>query len=132
MSNQSVCERFDQSALNAVVGDRPLRLSAKWNFQTQFKIWNAERLVQPNLRHFNLYPKPWDGRVLPWPEMNPVYNIARQRFGANLPMSNCTADQVSAHNQRFQRDYSYLQMPFVSRLARRAMGFAEVERSAWM
>src|SRR5437764_793673 len=80
LSHLDTCKRFDQSALNAIVGPKRLRLSAKWNFQTQLKVWGVVRIVEPVLYHCNLPPKPWQGRISPWEEMYDVFQQAFQQL----------------------------------------------------
>ena len=73
LDNTDACKHWDQSALNAVVGDRRLRLSARWNFQTQLKIWGVDRYVPPVLHHLNRFPEPCMGPCGPWKEIYGIY-----------------------------------------------------------
>jgi lipopolysaccharide biosynthesis glycosyltransferase len=132
LENTASCKHFDQSALNAVVRDRRLRLSARWNFQTQLKIWGADRFVTPHICHFNRYPKPWMGICEPWAEIYPVYQRAFARFaGLDLPVRNLSADEVSQCNAQTNKSYAYLRLPLVSRAALAYMSFNCFERAAW-
>jgi lipopolysaccharide biosynthesis glycosyltransferase len=133
LKNTESCKHFDQSALNAVVRDRRLRLSAKWNFQTQLKIWKADRFVVPHICHFNRYPKPWMGVCEPWKELYSVYQLASAQFvPLELPVRALSATEVADCNAMTRNSYSYLRLPFVSRAALRYMDFDSIERSAWI
>jgi lipopolysaccharide biosynthesis glycosyltransferase len=131
--NIDICKRFDQSALNVVVGDRRLRLSSKWNFLTQLKIWGADRYVVPHILHFNLYPKPWMGACDPWTDMHPKYKAALVPFTSlNLPLKILGAEEIARINVANKRAYSYLQLPLVSKAALYYMNFRIAEQNAWM
>lgn len=133
LKNIELCKRFDQSALNVVVGDNRLRLSSKWNFLTQLKIWGADRYVVPHIFHFNLYPKPWMGTCDPWSDMHAKYKAAITPFASlNLPLKTLDADEISRINGANRRAYSYLQLPFVSKVALHYMNFGRMERNVWM
>jgi lipopolysaccharide biosynthesis glycosyltransferase len=128
-----LCTNFDQSALNAVVADRRLRLSSKWNFQTQHKIWRVDRYVEPHICHFNRYPKPWMGACDPWADMYPKYQTAIASLKAlNLPLRTLSGEEVRAFNFATRKSYNYLKWPFVSSLALRLMKFKNIEQSAWL
>jgi lipopolysaccharide biosynthesis glycosyltransferase len=132
-SNTAFCKHFDQSALNAVVGDRRLRLSAKWNFQTQLKIWGADRFVTPRVCHFNRYPKPWMGICDPWKELYMYYAEAVSPFSSlHLPLAALDGEQVAEINASTRRTYSYLGLPLVSRAALALMNFRGMEAASWI
>jgi lipopolysaccharide biosynthesis glycosyltransferase len=132
LKNTDLCTNFDQSALNAVVADRRLRLSSKWNFQTQHKIWRADRYVQPHIYHFNRYPKPWMGACDPWADMYPKYQTAIAFLRPlNLPLRTLSGEEVKAFNVATRKSYNYLKLPFVSWVALHLMQFKTIEQSAW-
>jgi lipopolysaccharide biosynthesis glycosyltransferase len=55
-NNTKACLYHDQSALNAVVGNRRIRLSLAWNFQTPYRYWNIEKEIVPRIYHFTQFP----------------------------------------------------------------------------
>jgi len=133
LDNRDACRHFDQSALNAVMGDRRLRLSSRWNFQTQLKFWNTERYVDPCIYHFNRFPKPWMGACDPWQDMDPKYEAAVSTFRElNLPLRKLGDAELAGCRAQAQKSYGYLQWPGVSRLALMAMGYGNIEQSSWM
>ncbi|MEQ1705526.1 MAG: glycosyltransferase [Rickettsiales bacterium] len=134
INNAKICEHSpDQSALNAVIGERRLRLSNKWNFQTQLKIWGADRYAEPVICHFNRQPKPWMGACEPWEEMYGQYQKAIAEFSAlNLPIKNLSVEEVANANESTKKSYSYLKLPFVSWLILRLINFKDTEKNAWM
>ncbi|MDP9126709.1 MAG: hypothetical protein M3N08_00415 [Pseudomonadota bacterium] len=134
LENADACEHSpDQSALNAIMGDRRLRLSSKWNFQTQYRFWGVERFVEPCIYHFNRFPKPWMGPCDPWKEMYPKYQGAIAPFAPlQLPLKTISAEQLAECNAIVDKSYSYLKLPFVSRLALLSMGYQSIERSSWL
>jgi lipopolysaccharide biosynthesis glycosyltransferase len=79
------CKYHDQSALNAVVGARRVRLSPVWNFQTPFCYWNIREQLQPCIYHFTEFPKPWMGSVVPWKFLEQETKQALAEF-AELPL----------------------------------------------
>ena len=133
LHNTDICKSFDQSALNVVVGDRRLRLSAKWNFQTQMKIWQVDSLLDPHICHFNRYPKPWMGRSEPWTEIYEHYQAAVAFLAPlDLPLDTLSPEQTAQYNASTDRTYYYLRLPLASRAALRCMNFAHIEGKAWM
>jgi lipopolysaccharide biosynthesis glycosyltransferase len=132
-ANLDACKLHDQSALNAVVGDRRLRLSARWNFQTQFKIWGVDRCVTPILYHFNKFPKPWMGPSEPWKEMYALYQSDSSPFASlALPLRAIPEDEMARCNATTNRTFSYLRLPLASRFALACMRFGTVEREHWI
>ena len=111
-NNTKICRYHDQSALNAIIGRRRLRLSLAWNFQTAFRYWGIEDFVSPKIYHFTEGGKPWMGPVQPWSDLYPFYE---QEFAGlsdlKLPKQSFTSTQVSAFNRRclqMQRRLRYL------------------------
>ncbi|MDB5643189.1 MAG: hypothetical protein JWN07_2506 [Hyphomicrobiales bacterium] len=128
-----LCKHFDQSALNAIVGDRRLPLSVKWNFQTQLKVWNADRSIEPVLVHYNRTPKPWQARLEPWPKMFEAYALAFAPLASIGATPRLLSDEEAERaNAEFRKMYAYLQAPLVSRAALLVMGFGKSERAAWL
>jgi len=123
----------DQCALNAVAGGRRLRLSNKWNFQTQFKFWGADRFIEPHIYHFNRWPKPWMGACAPWEEFFPQYEKAIAPFASlNLPIKKLSAGQAPEINASTRKTYGYLRWPLVSQMALAGMGFGKLEKQSWL
>ena len=62
------CRYHDQSALNAVAGDRRGVLSLFWNYQTDFMAVADPRDagITPGVWHFTQSPKPWQASAFPW------------------------------------------------------------------
>ncbi len=107
MGNTEVCKYHDQSALNAVVGDRRLRLSPAWNFQTPYRYWNVEREIDPVIYHFTQGPKPWNGPVEPWIELFTLYESRISVFAElKLPLERLPGVKIAAlnaHSRMYER-----------------------------
>lgn len=133
LNNSGKCRHFDQSALNAVVGDRRLTLSVKWNFQTQLKVWRADRLVTPVLLHFNRNPKPWQASVEPWTGMYETYADAFARLQPiGAAPGSLSEERAQRANADFRKTYGYLKSPVISRAALALTGLRTIEASAWL
>jgi lipopolysaccharide biosynthesis glycosyltransferase len=133
IKHMDLCTHFDQSALNVIVGGERLRLSSKWNFQTQHRIWRADRYVKPHIYHFNRYPKPWMGICDPWADMYLEYQRVLAPFKPlNLPIKLLSAEEAKAFNFATRKAYNYLQLPLASWLALHIIRFKSIEQSAWM
>jgi lipopolysaccharide biosynthesis glycosyltransferase len=133
VNNVEACEYHDQSALNAVVGDRRLRLSLKWNFQTPFRYLGIEEDVAPSIYHFHSYPKPWMGRCEPWPEIYEQYELASKPLAAlALPVRKLDDAEVAEHNQLNWRKVALMKHPLISTLAQMHLGIKSYERDAWL
>ncbi len=131
-SNAALCNNFDQSALNAVSSKRRQRLSCRWNFQTQYKIWNADSVVVPRIYHFTRNPKPWACALKPWPEMFEEYQVMFSRLSAfDIPIKYLDEKQAAAANAD-RKTYDYLRFPPAAWLARSVMGFAKSESTCWI
>lgn len=133
LQNTGDCIHHDQSALNAVMGDRRLRLSAKWNFQTPYCHFGIESAIQPCIYHFNQFPKPWMGDCEPWRNMYEEYREALKPFSTlNLPLK--TVDKLTAdqHNEFVRKKYRFLRLPIASSLLTWFVGHNQLERRAWM
>jgi lipopolysaccharide biosynthesis glycosyltransferase len=100
----AACRYHDQSALNAVVGDRRLKLSLAWNFQTPYRHLGVESRIAPQLYHFTHYPKPWMGTIEPWREMFELYqDESRLLAPLNLSMKTVSDDEAHAANRHTER-----------------------------
>jgi lipopolysaccharide biosynthesis glycosyltransferase len=131
-NNTDLCKHFDQSALNAVAGKRRVALSCRWNFQTQYKIWNADSVVSPRIYHFTRNPKPWSCKLEPWPEMFDEYQrIFTKLSEFGLPIKFLNVDEAAAANAE-RKNYAYLRLPPVSWLARSLMDFSKTEGASWI
>lgn len=94
------CRYHDQSALNAVVGARRVRLSPKWNFQTPFCYWSLREGAQPRILHFTEFPKPWMGEVAPWGFVKDAFKDAMREFSdLGLPLRTLSTLEVEKYNK---------------------------------
>jgi lipopolysaccharide biosynthesis glycosyltransferase len=132
--NREVCNCLDQSALNAIMGDRRLRLSLKWNFQSPARFMGIEKRVNPAVYHFNQYIKPWMGVCKPWEDMYPTYSAALVPFEAlGLPLPMVSAAETDAHNKRMNiAKNAALKSPLFASLTSLHMGVGAYERDAWI
>jgi lipopolysaccharide biosynthesis glycosyltransferase len=95
------CIHRDQSALNATIGDRRLRLSVVWNFQPLFRYWNFENIVSPRIFHFSGFPKPWMGMVKPWADFHPFYNEDIKALASlSLPIKLLSMRDIQTENAK--------------------------------
>ena len=93
------CKYHDESALNAVVGNRRLRLSPAWNFQTPYRYWNVEKNVNPAIYHLAQGHKPWTGPIEPWAELFPLYQKELSALsGLKLPVKSLAQSAIVAAN----------------------------------
>ena len=94
------CKYHDQSALNAVVGDRRTRLSPLWNFQTPFCYWGVRESVEPKVFHFTEFPKPWMGNVAPWRFLDAAIKEAVAEVSdLRLPAQALSAEQIRTYDR---------------------------------
>lgn len=129
--NTSACRYHDQSAMNAVVGDRRIRLSPRWNFQTPFRYWNVDTQVDPVIYHFSQAPKPWCGPVLPWAELFEPYEHELERFNSlGLPLNRLSSEAIVAANKHAHRQMQRLRLLLPLRLTGRRKAFREVEQAS--
>jgi len=133
LSHMDLCKHFDQSALNAIVSNKRKSLSVKWNFQTQFKIWGADRCLEPKIVHFTKNPKPWMGNIDPWGAWYDHYQgELRSLADLNLPLKRVSQEDAKKANMATKKSYGYLRWPIVSRIALKMMSFKEYEDGAWL
>jgi lipopolysaccharide biosynthesis glycosyltransferase len=131
--NTAICKYHDQSALNAVMGDRRLHLSLKWNFQTPYRFMGIEKSVKPRIYHFHSQPKPWMGASAPWQEMYSLYQAALAPFDAlNLPIKKADAATIAAHNKLNWRKNLLLKSPLVAKIASLHTGIHAYESKTWL
>ncbi len=85
-NNLSICQHHDQSALNAVVGSKRIRLSPIWNFKPSYWNWGVSKIAAPKLLHFVGGDKPWMGKLEAWSGLYPDYikAIERRQHGSFL------------------------------------------------
>jgi lipopolysaccharide biosynthesis glycosyltransferase len=130
-NNIEACKYHDQSALNAVIGDRRLWLSLAWNFQTPYRFWDVEEHVDPAIYHFTQGPKPWTATAEPWLEMFAPYQPEVARFSLlDLPIGRtppADAEAINAWARKHRRRLRYL-LPI--RLLRRRMMVRKLEAQA--
>jgi lipopolysaccharide biosynthesis glycosyltransferase len=83
----SLCRYHDQSALNAVVASKRVRLSPAWNFQTPYWGWGMADIEAPRLLHFVGGGKPWMGMQQAWSSIYDDYaRVIRRRADPVFPM----------------------------------------------
>jgi lipopolysaccharide biosynthesis glycosyltransferase len=70
------CRFHDQSAMNAIVAGRRIRLSPRWNYLTYYRLVGLHREISPCLFHFAGGEKPWRGWLYPWLDMSRRYQRA--------------------------------------------------------
>nr|WP_315050810.1 glycosyltransferase [uncultured Brevundimonas sp.] len=84
--NERRCRHHDQSALNAVIGGRWLRLGLGYNFQSFFAPVVAAGAVRKRLLHFSSMPKPWMSATSPWdPRLGLPYQQLALQYPALFP-----------------------------------------------
>lgn len=133
LKNMEISAHHDQSALNAVMGDRRLRLSSRWNFQTPYRYMGVEDTVKPCIYHFTQSPKPWMGAALPWAEIYPDYMKAIAPFaGFDLPLKTVEPQVIEDHNRFIQKKFRVLTMPFVKDVLALMTGVYGLEKRAWL
>jgi lipopolysaccharide biosynthesis glycosyltransferase len=77
--NLSICQYHDQSSLNAIVGNKRIRLSPVWNFKPSYWNWGVSEIAEPKLLHFVGGDKPWMGNLKVWSKLYPEYIAAVER-----------------------------------------------------
>lgn len=96
----AACRYHDQSALNAVVSMRRVRLSPAWNFQTPYLNWNLRDVAVPKLLHFVGGAKPWMGLLKSWSGIYEDYTqVLRCRAHPLFPM------KVWNYEEQVEPDY---------------------------
>lgn len=133
IQNTKACEYHDQSALNASVGNRRLKLSLKWNFQTPFRFLGIEKYIEPRIYHFHSYPKPWMGPCQPWAEIYAEYQLAVQPFASlNLPLKKLSEQEVADINQLNWRQKLLLRSSLIAKYALLQLGIRKYQKEAWL
>lgn len=131
--NTEACHHHDQSALNAVVGDRRIRLSARWNFQTPFRALDMEGAIKPRLYHFTEYPKAWMGRTEPWPDMYAPLHAANAHWAGLVPPARSPGPEAFAKYNADKRSARLKSRTvLLPRLMSRRRKFLAAETAAWM
>jgi len=115
IANGEVCRSSDQSALNAVAGDRLGRLSLRWNYQSDHMTLLDPRTIgiKPVIWHFTGAPKPWHCADWPWDEsFNWAYRDAEKLLDglgiANPRPSAAQLDAGLAHRRRARKRLQWL------------------------
>lgn len=131
--NRSLCICLDQSALNAVTGDRRLPLSLKWNFQSPARFLGIEGRVRPSIYHFNQYIKPWMGVCKPWEDLYRIYRAQSAQFDTlGLTLPTASEDDIAAHNRLTPIKNALLRWPTLASLASAHTRVRAYEREAWI
>jgi lipopolysaccharide biosynthesis glycosyltransferase len=130
--NTEVCTFYDQSAMNAVVGERRIRLSLAWNFQTPYRYWHIEEEISPIIYHFSQALKPWTGPVEPWAEIFPLYEKQAAAFAAlALPSVRLSGQEIAtasalARRTRRKLYFVYPWRLWLRRRMARQLSFSEI------
>lgn len=114
------CQYHDQSALNAVVKERRVQLSLKWNFQTNYKFLHLDKDISPVIYHFTRSPKAWEGAAFPWSEQYHQIVPIKQEFAQfDLPLKSIDDARV----QQINTDRHKQTMVFKNWLMRKIIRF---------
>ena len=117
LKNPELCKYHDQSALNAIIGNRRLRLSPAWNFQTPYRYWGVDQVIQPAIYHFTQAHKPWMGPMKPWSELFPLYEKEMTVLGPlGLPTKRRPQDEIDDANVQARRVLQKLKWVYPARL----------------
>ena len=131
--NRDRCICLDQSALNAVVGDRRLKLSLKWNFQSPAKFMGAEQHIRPIVLHFTQYIKPWMGHCKPWEDIFPFYREAGSALAElSLKFPNVAETEIASHNRLNPLKSFLLKNQRIASLSSIYTNIPKYEREAWL
>lgn len=131
--NRSICACLDQSALNAVMGDRRLRLSMKWNFQTPARFMGIEDRIDPTIYHFTQFIKPWMGVCKPWQDIFPDYMAATVPFASlDLSLPTASASDIDAHNRLTIVKNTMLRYPALAGMLHQFNGVKSYESDVWL
>ncbi len=129
--NIRICRYHDQSALNAVVSGRRVRMSPRWNFLSVYRNWDVAPLSQAHLIHFAGGIKPW---AVPDPEFDGLYDKYKAYFQrldvTELNVEACSRYKIEesiAHNARIRRK---MKTTFLYRKWMRRSKFLEMERTS--
>jgi len=133
LENTAACKYHDQSALNAIMGDRRLRLSLKWNFQTSYRQLSIEKTIDPCIYNFTQFPKPWMGVCAPWKDIYADYQAALAPFTPlQLPIRTLDSEVTNAHNAFVRKKFLPLKLPLVGKLLVLSTGIENLESKAWL
>jgi lipopolysaccharide biosynthesis glycosyltransferase len=131
--NTKVCRYHDQSALNAIVQDRRLILSTKYNFQTPYLFWGVESKIAPALYHFTQSMKPWMADCPPWGRFHKFYKeFEGARRKTALPMKTLSSAGVGQHTADYRKQLFLLYGPGLPRLLGRRKALQSLERDAFL
>lgn len=96
-----LCMFHDQSAINAVLGERRLKLSPKWNYQTRFKALRAKFIGPATVYHLNGQNKPWMGEVFPWQFLTALLRQRAKTLGVDGLLGVLSPKEVMVHNSEY-------------------------------
>jgi len=131
--NSGKCRYHDQSALNAVVGDRRLPLSPIWNYQSRFAQWRAKPVAEPAILHFTGAAKPWMGKVHPWSAVSDQLILMMQGLPIdNLPVRKMSEGEVISHNRQYKGVKQIVRKFLDLRQMRRVTALRRYHRAAVM
>ncbi|WP_267395650.1 MULTISPECIES: glycosyltransferase [unclassified Sphingomonas] len=129
--HSKACLYHDQSALNAVLGDRSFPLSPIWNYQSRFVQWRAKPIAKPAILHFTGAAKPWMGEVRPWKKVSHrVRSILASLPTKGLPLRSMSDHEVAAHNSQYEGPVRLVRKFLDTRQLRRVRSLRRYHRSA--
>jgi lipopolysaccharide biosynthesis glycosyltransferase len=98
--NLSICQYHDQSSLNAIVGNKRVRLSPIWNFKPSYWNWGVSEIAEPKLLHFVGGDKPWMGNLRVWTKLYPEYIASVERRRHKSFLLRAWSEEESAARRR--------------------------------
>lgn len=132
-SHSDKCRYHDQSALNAVVGDRRFSLSPIWNYQSRFVQWRVKPIAEPAILHFTGAAKPWMGKVYPWSTVSDQLTSTIHELSiGNLPVRRMSAKEVLDHNRQYEGVKQVARRFLDRRQMRRVTALRQYHRAAVM
>ena len=129
--NTRICRYHDQSALNAVVSGRRVRMSPRWNFLSVYRNWDVAPLSGAHLIHFAGGIKPWAAAD---PEFVGLYDTYKAYFAqldaaqfSHKPSGGSVNQSGIDYNLRLRRK---MKTVFLHRKILRRLRFKELERTS--
>lgn len=131
LKNSEKCLYHDQSALNAVMADRIVQLSPRYNFITDYIYLGVLNDADPAIIHFTGRPKPWINAGWPWfnrfikqysalvdefPELRPFAKVVAPEYSSRIERG------IEKTRRRYRMAFpitAYRRWRFISTLRRR-------------
>jgi len=131
LQHPKLCIYHDQSALNAIVNDKRLHLSLRWNFQSTFKYLHLDQEIQPVISHFTRRPKAWQGPVFPWIEQYwLIENIKKEFADFDLPLQSMALQRAHKVSKQKEMKTSLFKNKLIRWLTRQVTGINKYEKLA--